>query len=86
VKMPIAFDPRHARHDRARQPSVALQHLGAGLATIRLEVAHQAGNGSADHGADDIVRGGHVGDPIRNASLVASFKVLVPDVRDDLGP
>src|SRR5207302_11253536 len=50
----------HARHHGARQASVALHHLSVGLATDhRLEVAHQAREWiGADHGADDIMRGG----------------------------
>jgi hypothetical protein len=56
----------HTGDHGPRQPSDPLQELLPRLAADhRLEVAHHAGIGiGTDHGADDVVRGGHVGDPV----------------------
>ena len=55
-----------AGDDGARQPAEALEHLLPRLAADhRLEVAHHPGIGiGADDRADDVVRGGDVGDPV----------------------
>src|SRR5579859_3640083 len=68
--------PAHTCHDRARQPTELLERLRPRLATDdRLEIADKTGKWiGSDHGADDIVRGRDIRDPIAQCLVCRVFQ------------